>query len=523
MFFLAKVNNEISIFRHKGFRLLALVTSMLCMNTSAAADEMIHNEQDITEEHKFTFGLNKGALFNDSSQDKVSNWTSSYHKKYMDELGIKNAVLHYNINLNSNKSQPLDWIYKNYIDQGIDTTIVLLLKINKIDPDHIKKKAEQEGLHSLILDGYYDQQLINIGKKIKNKKKKIRLSLLHEGNGGWYEWGMCAKGNTQNSLIKSLKHSIKLINSTGAAQYIKYDFNLNRKGCDGEMTKANQYLPQIAKIVDRITVSTYNRCGTSSRYKEEKQFATEFLPAYATITRYTNKPVYIAETATSGLCGNRIEWYKSLFQSLKKFPQLTGINFFFGDVPVGVASNDVPIRWGLNSEQEKKEFKEIIANYTQKQTDENVQANKKSTSLKFSSMPWSVWLEIANEFTGPYNKSLNPITKRPLGKRDFTILANANQRFYWGKEGKFQHGPGISFLGAYSSNKERWWFNQAFPQLTYSMRLSALTKHMGQWDSSRIELYLGYRNYYESAPEETEGIEGGIRALFIFGGDHMKK
>ena len=65
MFFLAKVNNEISIFRHKGFRLLALVTSMLCMNTSAAADEMIHNGQDITEEHKFTFGLNKGALFID--------------------------------------------------------------------------------------------------------------------------------------------------------------------------------------------------------------------------------------------------------------------------------------------------------------------------------------------------------------------------------------------------------------------------------------------------------------------------
>ena len=66
---------------------------------------------------------------------------------------------------------------------------------------------------------------------------------------------MCAKGNTHNSLIKSLRHSIDLINSTGASQYIDYDFNLNRTGCDGQMTRASQYLPQIEKIVDRIRIN----------------------------------------------------------------------------------------------------------------------------------------------------------------------------------------------------------------------------------------------------------------------------
>ncbi|KZR88270.1 Endoglucanase H precursor [Synechococcus sp. MIT S9509] len=523
MNFLVKENDaKLATLSPKSFSLLTLIISLFCVSTGVGANEIAPNNKNITTKKKYTFGLNKGVLFNNASQDKVSNWSSSYHKKYMNELGIRNAVLHYNINLSANKKQPLDWIYKNYIDPGIDTTVTLLLKLNNQDPEDIKAKAKEEGFHSLILDGYYDQQLINIGKIIASKKKKIRLSLFHEGNGGWYEWGMCAKGNTQNSLIKSLKHTIKLINSTGAAQYIKYDFNFNRSGCDGVFKKADQYLPQIADIVDRITVSTYNRCGTASRYKKEKQFASEFSPAYVAIAKYTNKPIHIAETATSGLCGDRIEWYKSLFNSLKKFPQLTGINFFFGDVPKGLASNDVPIRWGLNSEQEKKQFKAIIAKYTPKQTGRNPLESNENTFLKFSSMPWGVWMEVANEFKGPYTKSLNPITMRPFGKKDFTIMTNANQRFYWGEKGTFEHGPGISFLGAYSSNKDRWWFNQVFPQLTYGIRLSALTKHLGQYDASRVELYLGYRKYYVAAPEGSEGIEGGIRALFIFGGDHVK-
>ena len=501
---------------------MLLIIAILCMEAKAVMQEKDSNTLNNTATTNLKFGLNKGASFSKTSQEKVSNWTSSYHKEYMKDLGIKNAAVHYNINLSSSRKDPLSWIYKNYIDQGIDTTVTLLIKINKEDPEHIKEKAKSEGLHYLILNGYYDQQLINIGKKINSKKKKIRLSLLHEGNGGWYEWGMCAKGNTQISLIKSLKRAIDLINSTGASQYIDYDFNLNRKGCDGQMTRASQYLPQIAEIVDRISVSTYNRCGTALRYKKEKQFSTEFLPAYSIITRYTTKPIYIAETATSGLCGDKIIWYKSLLKSLKEFPQLTGINFFFGDVPVGAASNDVPIMWGLNNKQQKQEFKSMITSFNMaNQNDENETSNRDSNLLGFNSLPWSVWMEVANEFMGPYSKGVNPMNQQALGKRDFTVLTNANQRFYWGEKGRFQHGPGISLLGAFSSNNNRWWSNQIFPQLTYSWQFSALTNHLGQWDASRLELYIGYRKYYVPFPKGSQGFESGIRALFIFGGDHM--
>ena len=160
--------------------------------------------------------------------------------------------------------------------------------------------------------------------------------------------GECApRGNSKQSLIKSLEHSIKILDSANASPYIEYIFNVNRRGCDGAFTKAGEYLPQITSLVDGISVSTYNRCGTSPRYKKEMSFSSEFTPAYSIITQYTKKPIYIAETATSGICANKLKWFKSLFASLKEFPQLKGVNFFFGDVPIGVASNDVPITWGI--------------------------------------------------------------------------------------------------------------------------------------------------------------------------------
>ena len=56
------------------------------------------------------------------------------------------------------------------------------------------KRRIKYGLHALVLDGYFDDALINIGNVIAKNKKPIKLSLFHEGNGGWYKWGMCAKG-----------------------------------------------------------------------------------------------------------------------------------------------------------------------------------------------------------------------------------------------------------------------------------------------------------------------------------------
>ena len=84
---------------------ILLITSMLFMKPKL----LRRKESDVvnkTARTRLEFGLNKGALFSDNSQEKVSNWSSSYHKEYMKELGIRDAAVHYNINLRSSRKIP---------------------------------------------------------------------------------------------------------------------------------------------------------------------------------------------------------------------------------------------------------------------------------------------------------------------------------------------------------------------------------------------------------------------------------
>ena len=80
-----------------------LIGLTVLLRTSVEAKEKTQKDLKVSSKPKLSIGLNKGASFSDDSEKKVSNWSSIYHKRYMDELGIKNAALHYNINLQSSR------------------------------------------------------------------------------------------------------------------------------------------------------------------------------------------------------------------------------------------------------------------------------------------------------------------------------------------------------------------------------------------------------------------------------------
>ena len=95
--------------------------------------------------------------------------------------------------------------------------------------------------------------------------------------------------------------------------------------------------------------------------------------------------------------------------------------------------------------------------------------------------------------------------------------------FIWGRKVLSNTVQELAYGAAYSSNSNRWWVNQIFPSLTYGMSLGPITKSLGQWDASRLEVYVGSRKFFGDTPRGYGGLETGVRALFIFGGDHMKK
>ena len=119
---------------------------LLSIFTACTAAKAETSKGENTSKHSIKsirMGLNKGGFFKDESKKSVRNWSSNEHKSYMSELGIRDASLHYNINLARNRKNPLDWIYKNYINKGIDTTVTLLMKVNKGDPESVRQKANK--------------------------------------------------------------------------------------------------------------------------------------------------------------------------------------------------------------------------------------------------------------------------------------------------------------------------------------------------------------------------------------------
>ena len=67
---------------------------------------------------------------------------------------------------------------------------------------------------------------------------------------------------------------------------------------------------------------------------------------------------------------------------------------------------------GSRNKRQKVEFKALISKYTEQKGNQSGEKSLDDVGfLNIRSMPWSVWMELANEFVGPYYTAKNPITK----------------------------------------------------------------------------------------------------------------
>ena len=463
------------------------------------ASPVLTKESENLEIKKKVFYLSKGSFFIDNTFKKVADQKSDDHKNLMSELGIKGATVYYN--LTNNNKNPLDWIYKNYLNKGINTNVVLIIRGDKT-----------ESTHKLINERYFDDDLINFSNKITTEKKKFTLTISHEGNGSWYPWGMCYGDNSPKTLADSIEHIIDIFSKTGARKYLKIIFNVNRKGCDGLFKNGKDYLPRINKLVDGFSISTYNRCGSSANYKDERSFEDDFKPSYNALLKFTKKEINVAETSTTNFCGNKIKWMRSLFKSLDDYKQLHFVNFFFGDVQKGFASNTKPIRWGFNTDDEKKDFKKLLKNYSSF-------GSQNPLSNNFS-LPWDAQLFVNQPLIEPNSTSINQYTSEPFGSKSFNVLFIYNQKALWPLGKNFKHGPGIKLTSTYSDNANQWWYGYVFPEINYNIQIKPIKTEKIIWSKIRLELYGGSKNTFKNGPVSTDDFEYGIKFYIGAGGDY---
>ena len=468
-------------------------------------------DNNIAKSSNIGFSLSKSMKFDNSEKKSLTDQTGISHIKEMKALGIEGATVYYNLMSKGNKKDPIWWIKKYYLDKDIPTNIVLILK--------------KEGSSSLeaINSGYFDHDLVKFAKKVSQYKKEITLTILHESNGGWYPWGACYGENSYEDLVKAYEKINNILIQNNARKSINLTASFNRRGCDGVFELGDQYLPNIDPIIDSYSISTYNRCGTSKTYKKEVDFETDFKPAYERLSEFTQKPINLGEVATSGLCGDSLSWYTQMFSSLAKYPQVKYINFFFGDIPVGYASNEIPFSWGFKEASKLSKFNELLHKFktdpSQLRTKELKipQSQKKKISYKY---PWDIQVWTSIPSYAPYSPSVNRFTGSPFGSRNASVLAIANQRLLIEANEDLLVGPGIKVTQFWSGNKNQWWSNQMITELNFAVLIKQPLKHKKIiWSQIRAESYINYNFNFAPSPEYSSGIEAGLRIYFGTGGD----
>lgn len=447
------------------------------------------------------FFLSKSAIFNNSSKNSVSDQHSLAHIQQMNKYNIKGATVYYNLTNKDNKRDHLWWVKKNYLDKEIPTNVVLILKKN------------DSSTFSALKEGYFDYELTSFAKQIVKYQKQFTLTVFHEVNGGWYPWGACYKDNTYEDIKIAFNKINNVLIKTGARKYINLTANFNRRGCDGSFKLGSKYLPYIEPIVDSFSISTYNRCGTSQNYKKEVSFEEDFRPAYYAISSITQKPINIGEVATSGLCGNSLIWYKNMLSSLDKYPQVMSINFFFGDVPIGSASNEIPISWRIRDKIEIEGFRSILNKFRQ----------SKATLKKKFEYPWDLQFFATLPLEATFSPSINRFTHEPFGSKEMSILAIANQRFYRKISENISLGPGLKLTAFSSINNNQWWNNQIIPEANFSIAFKNILKSRKTlWSRIRASIYVNHNYYFVASPEDASGIGVGLRLYIGSGGDWSK-
>ena len=256
------------------------------------------------------------------------------------------AAIFYNLTSDVNAKDPYAWVKENYLDQGVEVNMALILR----DGD------SQTGNLADILEGHFDEDLHRLAGEIEADGRPIILRPLYEGNGDWFPWGAYTPPNEPSDYVLAWHHIAEIF----ADAPVSLDWNMNRRSAQDEETSDFRDLYPGDDIIDIASISSYNRCGSNSAYTEWREFSEDFGPAYREITSFVSSDttIAVAETSTTSLCdGDKALWFSNLFDNLiLDYPRVSSVTFFFETVQPGEASNDVMINWAPETERQHEAF-----------------------------------------------------------------------------------------------------------------------------------------------------------------------
>jgi beta-mannanase len=168
-----------------------------------------------------------------------------------------------------------------------------------------------------ISEGKQDSYIRIFAQSIKTYGAPVTLRFGHEMNGNWYPWG-----NRPAEYIAAYRHVHEFFKNEGVSN-VTWMWCPNISGNQGELSS---YYPG-SDIVDEIGIDGFNFATADTG--GWKSFSSIFKGTYNFLASNYNKPIVIAETATTGEGGNKETWVRDMFADLPiSFPRVKELVWF---------------------------------------------------------------------------------------------------------------------------------------------------------------------------------------------------
>jgi beta-mannanase len=178
-----------------------------------------------------------------------------------------------------------------------------------------------------IAAGDFDAYLRQWGTALGQWGHPVYLRFGHEMNGNWYPWAEGVNGNGQGDYIAAYRHVHDVLASTGAAN-IRWVWSPNVPYWGS--TPITQLYPGDG-YVDVAALDGYN-WGPTLAWTAWQEPGALFGEGLAHVRLVApNKPIMIAETASTEHGGSKAAWNTALFSYLSAQPDIVAVVWFHFD------------------------------------------------------------------------------------------------------------------------------------------------------------------------------------------------
>lgn len=196
--------------------------------------------------------------------------------------------------------------------------IVPMVLWQPVDPRNL---ASEAFTYERILAGDHDAYIRQWALDAKAWGGPVVVRFAHEMDGAWFPWGTTVKnfaGNTPDLFMKAWKRIWKTFkgrNGVGAT---------NVRFLWSPLTPKATFYPG-HKFVDYVGFTSFNWGGD----KPWKSMLDWFKPKVSKAANITSKPIIVAETGTTAIGGDKLEWIRRGHRQVyKKLPQIAAVVYF---------------------------------------------------------------------------------------------------------------------------------------------------------------------------------------------------